>query len=333
MATFKIACPDCGQKVSGDESFLGTVVDCPLCGTKIKFPKEVPPEPAAKDTKKPESESAEPTPKPKEKEKPKKKESAAPKSASAPEDSSKREIPAAPEPAAAPAKSPSAPPANAPVLTPAAGAAAPASRSSKPRRTSSAAVWSMIFGIAAVIFCPVGILFAIPAIIAGHSGRSSVLNSIGKVGGQGFATTGLALGYTYVALFLAAFLFVPWKALISMAEQGENKRSATTLLVALSSHATAADGALPAQLADLVPGSLSAEEFEKYKYIEPGSLPPERFEFTYYPCFTMDDDPRTILISAPDADRSYQRLVGYLDGSVEIIGEEDFIRQEMKQKR
>lgn len=39
MATIlKIACPRCGQRVSGDESFYGVEVDCPVCSAKIPFP-------------------------------------------------------------------------------------------------------------------------------------------------------------------------------------------------------------------------------------------------------------------------------------------------------
>ena len=38
MATIKVACPKCGQKVSGDETFHGTVVECPICSTSIQFP-------------------------------------------------------------------------------------------------------------------------------------------------------------------------------------------------------------------------------------------------------------------------------------------------------
>ena len=38
MATIKIACPKCGQKVSGDESFAGTIVECPVCSSQMKFP-------------------------------------------------------------------------------------------------------------------------------------------------------------------------------------------------------------------------------------------------------------------------------------------------------
>lgn len=38
MAVLKIACPRCGQRVSGDESFYGNSVDCPVCSSKIVFP-------------------------------------------------------------------------------------------------------------------------------------------------------------------------------------------------------------------------------------------------------------------------------------------------------
>jgi DNA-directed RNA polymerase subunit RPC12/RpoP len=38
MATIKVACPKCGQKVSGDESFFGSVVECPICSSDILFP-------------------------------------------------------------------------------------------------------------------------------------------------------------------------------------------------------------------------------------------------------------------------------------------------------
>lgn len=35
-----MACPKCGQKVSGDESFYGTAVECPVCSANIQFPGE-----------------------------------------------------------------------------------------------------------------------------------------------------------------------------------------------------------------------------------------------------------------------------------------------------
>jgi len=38
MATIKVACPKCGQKVSGDETFYGSTVECPICSADIYFP-------------------------------------------------------------------------------------------------------------------------------------------------------------------------------------------------------------------------------------------------------------------------------------------------------
>ena len=38
MAVIKVACPKCGQKVSGDESFYDKYVNCPICTSKIMFP-------------------------------------------------------------------------------------------------------------------------------------------------------------------------------------------------------------------------------------------------------------------------------------------------------
>ncbi len=38
MAVIKISCPKCGQKVSGDETFYGRKVNCPICTSRIVFP-------------------------------------------------------------------------------------------------------------------------------------------------------------------------------------------------------------------------------------------------------------------------------------------------------
>ncbi|MEM7600681.1 MAG: DUF4190 domain-containing protein [Verrucomicrobiota bacterium] len=41
MAIIKVACPKCGQKVSGDETFAGATVSCPVCSADIHFPGEI----------------------------------------------------------------------------------------------------------------------------------------------------------------------------------------------------------------------------------------------------------------------------------------------------
>lgn len=53
MAVIKIACTKCGQRVSGDESFYGTTVECPVCSSIIAFPEPIicdPPAPSATTT-------------------------------------------------------------------------------------------------------------------------------------------------------------------------------------------------------------------------------------------------------------------------------------------
>tara|TARA_R110002096_G_scaffold4501_25_gene21219 strand:- start:20563 stop:21606 length:1044 start_codon:yes stop_codon:yes gene_type:complete len=43
MAEYKVACPQCGQYVSGDETFLGITVQCPICSTQFQFPENLAP--------------------------------------------------------------------------------------------------------------------------------------------------------------------------------------------------------------------------------------------------------------------------------------------------
>lgn len=42
MAVLKVACRKCGQKVSGDETFYGSTVECPICSSDIVFPDHPP---------------------------------------------------------------------------------------------------------------------------------------------------------------------------------------------------------------------------------------------------------------------------------------------------
>jgi hypothetical protein len=49
---------------------------------------------------------------------------------------------------------------------------------------------------------------AIIAVVAGHMGRNEIRNSNGQIGGSGFATAGLILGYVQLGLLvLGCILF------------------------------------------------------------------------------------------------------------------------------
>lgn len=336
MATIKIACPECGQKVSGDESFLGTSVNCPLCNTRIQFPDQMPGESPARE--KEQGKGDEPAAKGSPREAAAKPASSmASPAAAAPPAAARLPTAAAPPPAAkspAASRSPAAPPAGTPAVPKVPVVASPdaaaAPREKAPAPTSKAALLSLVFGIAGLVLCPIGILFAVPAILAGHSARSAFQSSRKRLGGQSYATAGLALGYLYVAALFIGMVFVPWKAFIAFGEQRWNSESAAAILTALNHYASDHGGQYPGALAELAPSYLSAEKLEAGKYIEPGSLPPKRLDYQYHAGRKSGEDPRTIVLSAPDSDKSYRRLVGYLDGSVEILPEDEFIRRTIR---
>lgn len=62
-----------------------------------------------------------------------------------------------------------------------------------PQPNSTMAVVSLVAGIASWLALPV--LGALVAIITGHMGKREIKDSMGQLGGDGFATAGLALGY------------------------------------------------------------------------------------------------------------------------------------------
>ena len=181
MAVLKVACPKCGQKVSGDDSFFGTTVDCPVCSAKIPFPD--PPEEKLADapienlqsrgdddgdgsSASDESSSSDPSPPPKQ------------------------------ETSAIPLPSPQ--------------ASAPASGDGVPSPVLG--VVAMVLGLVSVmLFCIPGILFGPAAIISGHLARSRAKHSpVQPAPGSGAALTRLILGYLSLAGFILALVVMPF---------------------------------------------------------------------------------------------------------------------------
>jgi hypothetical protein len=71
-----------------------------------------------------------------------------------------------------------------------------------PPKNSGLAVWSLVFGILAILLSVVciGPLFAIPAVICGHMAHSRIKHSAGALSGEGLALGGLITGYLGIAL-------------------------------------------------------------------------------------------------------------------------------------
>ena len=91
---------------------------------------------------------------------------------------------------------------------------------SAPRREPTA-VWSLVLGI---LSCTCGgFITAIPAIICGHIGRSSIRKSGGLLGGMGMATAGLVLGYVALVLSLVIAISIP--ALLKIRQDARQQSS------------------------------------------------------------------------------------------------------------
>lgn len=179
MAVLKVACPKCGQRVSGDESFYGTSVECPICTSKIPFPAH----PAASHA------SSKPDPIPA-------------------RDLARADLPPsrqAPLPSTAPNVETSSIP-----LPSKSPAPAPAT-SGEDVPSPVLGVVSMVLGLVGVVFfCLPGILFGPASIICGHLARSRGKQSpIQPPPGHGAALLGLILGYLSLAGFIVVMYFQP----------------------------------------------------------------------------------------------------------------------------
>lgn len=69
--------------------------------------------------------------------------------------------------------------------------------------TSGVAIASFVLGLASILL---SLLTALPAIICGHIALSQIKQSHGRLGGRGFAVTGLVFGYLFVGLIAAIFV-------------------------------------------------------------------------------------------------------------------------------
>ncbi len=305
MSVFKVTCPDCGQRVSGDESFLGKRVSCPVCAASIEFPEEI--EEAAA-------------------EKPGTASGAAPEKDAPPaENAATRRVAAA---AAAAAKASTSSKQPAPALKSLTRVSP--KKDSKPdapeaeARVSTASLWSIVCGAGAFAACPIGPLFAAPAIVCGHIGRGNIQKSHGKLTGMGLATGGLMLGYLFFILLFAAGILLPWKQLWGIGVQRFNENSAAAIVEALSGYARAHDGEYPDTLEDLSPEFLTPRKAQSL-----GWRPPSRIReitpFIYYPpppeADSTKDAPPLVLVS-PHDETDGVRTAAYLDGKTESIPSE-----------
>lgn len=187
MATIKVACPKCGQKVSGDESFFGNVVECPICSAGIQFPgqkRDLPSESATPPASPSRDKSVEDLPRATFKEGAL--DDAVPQSAQIPEG---RPIDSGTSAAA-------------PASAPAPAAAEEEDYEDDPVVPSPVTgAISIVTAVLAVVTCLGGILFAPIAIIAGHISQAKARRSpVQPAPGQTLGAIGMLIGYIWLVI-------------------------------------------------------------------------------------------------------------------------------------
>lgn len=90
------------------------------------------------------------------------------------------------------------------------------------KQTSAGAVWSLVLGILSMV-C-LGPLAAIPAIICGHTSRTKIRASGGRLTGDGMALAGLILGY--VSLTVVAVILSVYFGLVAVGRSTQQKLDA-----------------------------------------------------------------------------------------------------------
>jgi large-conductance mechanosensitive channel len=188
--------------------------------------------------------------------------------------------------------------------------------------TSGAAVASLVLGIVSWIFLP--FVAAIAAVITGHIGLGSIKRSAGAMRGRGMAIAGLIMGYIQVILIpiiiaIAVFASVSIPAtnkIFQKAQQVKSLNNAQQILLACRVYAADNDGLFPPDLETLVPDYLVDESVLQ---TEPPSEDGEAVGFTYTPGLTETDSSSTILLESKLTFEDGKKVVGYVDGRVEVI--------------
>lgn len=203
MATIKVACPKCGQKVSGDESFYGTTVECPVCSADIRFPGE-------KREQRPAAAIVPVPPDPKPEAKPDPGHDLKP-DAVLPRPADEREATPPPPPGHAAPAVRLEPPANPGTPSPKPSEPAAAEEDEELDDLPPSPIWgaiSIVSAVLSLVTCLGGIVFAPIAIICGHTALAKARHSpVQPAPGHTLGAIGLMIGYVSLVLLIITLFF------------------------------------------------------------------------------------------------------------------------------
>lgn len=193
-------------------------------------------------------------------------------------------------------------------------------------QSSGMAISSLVCGVLG--FFTLG-LAAIPAVITGHMARSRINKSAGALGGGGMALAGLILGYlclvlTFVAV-LASLAVPAFNSIQQKAIQAKTVSNARQLVLAMKQYALEHEGSLPPKLETLIEDqnidpSLLSQSFRP----QTKSSNDHGQGWDYRGTGQKDTaDGKTIVLVSHKADRARKKIVARLDGSVELVPENE----------
>lgn len=195
-------------------------------------------------------------------------------------------------------------------------------------KTSSQAVWSLILGILSIT-C-LWLLGSIPSIILGILAIRKIDQSGGTLKGRGIGVAGIVTGSVGVIAGLApiaivAGLAIPaFSSMKGKAEAIKQTSNIHQVIIACKSYASSNNGDYPKNLLSLVTdGYLDSGELIVAAVTESDSSSGERQPLLYRSGLTDSSPANEPLIAAPQA-ISGKRTVGYSDGSVIVVPEEEF---------
>ena len=192
---------------------------------------------------------------------------------------------------------------------------------------SGLALTSLIFGILSIVFCGLGGVGTLVAIICGHRALSRINQSGGVMAGRGMALAGLILGYisiltAIIEISMTAAIAVP--VFVKVQEKGMEKvmvNNANQLQLACKSYAATNNGSYPETLEVLVEkGLLDAAKLQQFNSFKPSMWDGEP-GFEYLGAGKSDSTTLAeteILVSKAQGKRG-ERIVSYHDGSTMLV--------------
>lgn len=186
--------------------------------------------------------------------------------------------------------------------------------------SSSLPGWSLGLGIASFL-C--GIFAGLPAVICGHKSLGKMKRGEVSDSGRGMAIAGLIMGYISVAMtvimipFMIAIAVPTFNSVQEKAIETKSSNQVRQIILGCKQYALDHDGSYPPDLETLVTDGIITDE----KILHCPILKDDtQIGYEYFGAGAKDiAAPDKVIIISKAANRSGKRVIGYNDGSVNVM--------------